>query len=294
MRKIAPGIFVETEYTPYNLGIITLSEGAALAVDAPPDPERAQAWRALVESQVGPLRYLVLTDATAEKLVAAALWRDVPLVITERTQAILAALVEEGWRKLVQEVKLRHSGRTTWETLKPPTPALIFEREMQFHRSDGSLLLTTGPGIIPGDLTLFDEASGGLFAGDIVAVTEPSPALATADYAPWLAYLNELAQRREVRWIVPGRGDAPVFRAELAQQQELMSILQQTARKLTSNKTQLGARARDLGQIFFNRAGNRAVKHLRRALEHLLAELTPPPALPPAQSEPPVQEERDA
>ena len=101
MRKIAPGIFVETEYTPYNLGIITLSEGAALAVDAPPDPERAQAWRALVESQIGPLRYLVLTDATAEKLVAAALWRDVPLVITERTQAILAALVEEGRRTAV-------------------------------------------------------------------------------------------------------------------------------------------------------------------------------------------------
>ncbi len=275
MQEIAPGIFVETQYAPYNLGVIALSDGTVIAVDAPPDSKRSQEWRKLVESRNGPLRYLVLSDASEEKLVSAALWRDVPLIITAEAHAALEGLIEEGWRELVQRVKLRYLD-SAQESLKPPVPMLIFNHKVQFHYREGPLLLSKGPGLILGDLTIFEEPSGVLFAGDAVAITEPSPALATADYRDWAAYLDELSGRAEVRRIIPGRGAAPIFRAELEQQRELMRILQQTARKLVQDDSQLGARARDLGQIFFNRAGNQATKCLKQALEHLLAELTLP------------------
>ncbi len=275
MKEITAGIFVETRHAPYNLGVIMLADGMVLAVDAPPDPKHSQEWRQEIESQVGSLRYLVLSDASAEKLVAAALWRDVPLIISAEAHAALGGLIEDGWRELVQKIKLRYLD-SALDSLKPPVPILIFSHDLQFHHRSSSLLLSVVPTFIPGALTVFDTQTGIFFAGDLVAITRPSPALATADYRAWAAYLDELSGRAEVRRIIPGRGAAPIFRAELEQQRELMRILQQTARKLIQDDSQLGARARDLGQIFFNRAGNQATKCLKQALEHLLAELTLP------------------
>ena len=44
MQEIAPGIFVESAYPPYNLGLIVTERGP-IVIDMPPRPSYAWAWQ---------------------------------------------------------------------------------------------------------------------------------------------------------------------------------------------------------------------------------------------------------
>ena len=96
MQEIAPGIYVESNYPPYNLALISTDKGP-IVVDIPPRPSHAWAWRHQVEEMAGKPRYAVITDASPERQIAAALW-DRPIIASEDTLRIIAAYDERGWR----------------------------------------------------------------------------------------------------------------------------------------------------------------------------------------------------
>ena len=78
MQEIAPGIFVESAYPPYNLGLIVTDHGS-IVIDIPPSPSHAWAWQQQVEEVAGKPRYAILTDASLERQIASSLW-NVPLI----------------------------------------------------------------------------------------------------------------------------------------------------------------------------------------------------------------------
>jgi len=146
---------------------------------------------------------------------------------------------------------------------------------MMHHRTP-PLTLETVEGAEPGSLWLTVPGHHLLFAGDTVAVDEPPPLERTADSKAWLNSLGHLAKRSKIYQIVPGRGKAPILRGDVEQQREFLRVMRRTARTLAhkrQNNVNYTQPAQDLGQIFFNQSGQKAVKRIRHGLERLVLEI---------------------
>ena len=274
MEEVAPGIFIESGYPPYNLGLIDLDDGA-LVVDIPPRSSHAQAWLEQVQAAVGTVRYVVLTDAQIERLVAAALW-NIPVIASEAALRTVAKFEERDWRDLLQATEERYpEDADLLDDVKPNPPKFAFSRRFKFHRTTPPFVFEGVAGAAPGSITLFVPEHKLLFAGDTVSISEPPPMHLAPDFDAWLASLEALAERTDVRHIVPGRGDAPVLRGELATQLEFMRVVQETAQALAegSGSEGMSKAARELGQAFFNQMGKQAVKRLQSGLEYLIQDL---------------------
>jgi glyoxylase-like metal-dependent hydrolase (beta-lactamase superfamily II) len=285
MEEVAPGIFIESGYPPYNLGLIDLDDGA-LVVDIPPRSSHAQAWLEQVQAAVGTVRYVVLTDAQIERLVAAALW-NIPVIASEAALRTVAKFEERDWRDLLQATEERYpEDADLLDDVKPNPPKFAFSRRFKFHRTTPPFVFEGVAGAAPGSITLFVPEHKLLFAGDTVSISEPPPMHLAPDFDAWLASLEALAERTDVRHIVPGRGDAPVLRGELATQLEFMRVVQETAQALAEGSGSEGVSkaARELGQAFFNQMGKQAVKRLQSGLEYLIQDLRGD-LMPPADKE---------
>ena len=285
MEEVAPGIFIESGYPPYNLGLIDLDDGA-LVVDIPPRSSHAQAWLEQVQAAVGTVRYVVLTDAQIERLVAAALW-NIPVIASEAALRTVAKFEERDWRDLLQATEERYpEDADLLDDVKPNPPKFAFSRRFKFHRTTPPFVFEGVAGAAPGSTTLFVPEHKLLFAGDTVSISEPPPMHLAPDFDAWLASLEALAERTDVRHIVPGRGDAPVLRGELATQLEFMRVVQETAQALAegSGSEGMSKAARELGQAFFNQMGKQAVKRLQSGLEYLIQDLRGD-LMPPADKE---------
>jgi len=285
MEEVAPGIFIESGYPPYNLGLIDLDDGA-LVVDIPPRSSHAQAWLEQVQAAVGTVRYVVLTDAQIERLVAAALW-NIPVIASEAALRTVAKFEERDWRDLLQATEERYpEDADLLDDVKPNPPKFAFSRRFKFHRTTPPFVFEGVAGAAPGSITLFVPEHKLLFAGDTVSISEPPPMHLAPDFDAWLASLEALAERTDVRHIVPGRGDAPVLRGELATQLEFMRVVQETAQALAEGSGSEGVSkaARELGQAFFNQMGKQAVKRLQSGLEYLIQDLRGD-LMPPADEE---------
>jgi len=285
MEEIAPGIFIESDYLPYNLGLIDLDDGA-LVVDIPPRPSHAQAWLEQVQASVGTVRYVVLTDAQIERMVAAALW-NIPVIASEAALRTVANFEDRDWRDLLQATEERYpEDADLLDDVKPNPPKFAFSRRFRFHRPTPPFIFEAVAGAAPGSITLFVPEHKLLFAGDTISISEPPPMHLTPDFDAWLASLETLAERTDVRHIVPGRGEAPVLRGELATQLEFMRVVQETAQALAEGSGSEGVSkaARELGQAFFNQMGKQAVKRLQSGLEYLIQDLRGD-LMPPADEE---------
>ncbi len=274
MEEIAPGIFVASDYPPYNLGLIDLEDGA-IVVDIPPRPSHAQAWLEQVQASVDAVRYVVLTDAQIERMVAAALW-NIPVIASEAALRTVARLEDRDWRDLLQATENRYpEDAGLLGDVKPNPPKFAFSRRFEFHRPTPPFVFEAVAGAAPGSITLFVPEHKLLFAGDTVSISEPPLLHLTPDFDAWLADLEKLAERTDVRHIVPGRGEAPVLRGELTTQLEFMRVVQETAQALSegSGSEGVGKAARELGQVFFNQMGKQAVKRLQSGLEYLIQDL---------------------
>ena len=124
-----------------------------------------------------------------------------------------------------------------------------------------------------------DDADDGqvLFTGDCVAFNTPPVLEHTPDIHLWLKLLGELAQRRQVQRIVPGRGTDVILRGELETQREFLRVVQRTTVQLAAQSVPgegLGQAATDLQQIFFPTISKNspALQRLRRGLAHLVRE----------------------
>lgn len=273
MQEIAPGIFVESRYPPYNVGLI-LTDHGAIVVDVPPRPSHAWAWHEQVEQVAGKPRYAILTDATLERQIAAALWPG-PLIAATATLRALAAYDEREWREMLQAYGTQYPEEADEFTrLRPGLPTLACDVRMLLHYCTPPIEMETVAGAAPGSLWVTLANRGVLFGGDTICTEEPPPLDVTPDSKGWLNTLSALAHRATVSKIVPGRGKAPIQHGDVETQREFLRVMQHTARTLAnSNHIRLAQCAQDLGQTFFNAKGQKAVRRIRLGLEHFVAEL---------------------
>ncbi|HNT74655.1 MAG TPA: hypothetical protein PKH77_06525 [Anaerolineae bacterium] len=273
MQEIAPGILVETAYPPYNVALIA-ADHMAVAIDWPLRPSHAQQWLRAAQSAVGPLRYVILTDAGPERQVAAAQC-GLSLIASTATRDVMMAHDEHSWRELLQEVAAQCPEEALdIHKLTPPHIMLTFDRVLRLYRRAAVLHLEAAPGAAPGALWAALPEHKLLFAGDSVALSEPPPLGGVPDFLAWLEALTQLENRPQVYQVVPGRGTASILKGEVERQCEFLRTLRHTARRLAHSKggQSYMQPAQDLGQMFFNQGGHRAVQRIRRGLERLVAE----------------------
>lgn len=280
MQEIVPGIFVESAYPPYNLGLIVTDHGS-IVIDIPPRPSHAWAWQQQVEEIAGKPRYAVLTDASLERQIAASLW-NTPIIAGEVMLRALTAYDERGWREMLQVYVAQHPEEADDVIrLRPHLPTLACDKHFMLHYRTPPLEFESVAGGAPGSLWVIIPEYSLFFAGDTIIVDEPVLLERTPDSKAWLNTLSNLARRTTVRHIVPGRGKAPIQHNDIETQREFIRVMRRTARTLAGhNNFRLIQCAQDLGQTFFNAQGQKAVKRIRSGLEYLVAEIHQAKATP--------------
>ncbi len=280
MQEVAAGVFVESSYAPYNLGLIKI-EGGALAVDIPPRPSDAAQWLSHAEEAVGPVRYAVLTNATLDRLIAAAFWH-VPVIAAERAARILMEKDDKAWNELLREKSGRYPDEmSAFSALKLPRVALAFNQRMLIYRQDAPLTFESVSGLLPGSLWVFVPDESILFAGESVSVDEFPLITKDIDLNAWFNLLTTLENRHNVRRIVAGRGRALVRPGELEGQREFLHVLMHTVRKLIRDDvstTRVSEVAWDLVQAFFPNTPRQSVRMqcAKQALTDLIAKAQAP------------------
>ncbi len=280
MQEIAPGIFVESAYPPYNVSLIVTEHGP-IVIDIPPRPSHAWAWQQQVEELAGKPRYAVLTDASLERQIAASLW-DTPLIAAEAMLRALTVYDERGWRDMLQAYVAQHTEEADeLLRIRPHPPTLAFDKHFLLHYRTPPLEFESVAGGAPGSLWLTVPEHDLLFAGDTIIVDEPALLERTPDSKAWLNTLGALARRSTIRHIMPGRGKAPIQHNAIEAQREFMRVMRRTARTLAGNNNfRLVQCAQDLGQTFYNAQGQKAVRRIRAGLEHLVAEIHQAKSMP--------------
>jgi glyoxylase-like metal-dependent hydrolase (beta-lactamase superfamily II) len=306
MQEIAPGIFVESSYPPYNLGLIKLNEGV-LAIDIPPSPSDAAQWLRQAQDTVGPIRYAAVTNASTERLIAAALW-EIPLIAAEATARAILSKDDKMWSEFLHEaVEILYPGDAYPEdanalvNLKPNRVKLAFNEHLLLHHRSPSLIFEIIDGPAPGGMGILVPDHALFFAGDAVAIGEAPPITLRYDESEalppeknlewtqrkrddiqsWRKALRELEDRRDIRRIVPGRGGPVVRPGELEKQLEFMDVLLKTAERLAhseANAGEISNEAWDLTQAFFPNTPrqSRRLQGVKRALDNLILSIRPP------------------
>jgi len=276
LKEITPGIFVESAFPPYNLVLIE-TDNAVVVVDIPPHPADAMNWLEQVRAHAGHVDFLVLTDASPERQMAAMLW-DVPIIASEVTYQAMALYDDERSRRdLLQRFMVRYPEASQFTAqFKPRKPTIAFNTRFLLHNRTPPIQFEVVDGAAPGSLWLILPDLGLLIAGDTVIVDDVPPFENIADSKAWLDTLASLSRRHAITKIVTGRGSAPVQRGEIELQREFLRVMRRTARRVDHGSNRSGSVneiAQDLGQVFFNSRGQRAVKRIKLGIEKLVAEL---------------------
>ena len=117
---------------------------------------------------------------------------------------------------------------------------------------------------------------GILIAGDTVVADTPPLMDDTPDSKAWLNTMTLLSHQHEVTAIVPGRGLPFIPVGEIEPQREFMRVMRRAARTLARKGgpiLSLAQTSQELGQTFYNRHGQKAVKQIKAGLENLIAEV---------------------
>lgn len=207
MKKIAPNIYVSTQYPGVNVGFVVLPEGA-VAVDAPTLPQDALAWRKqIVKIAKGPILYVVLTDAHPDRMLSVGLL-EAPIVAA-RAAYERASACTEGFRRGVVEGWARRYPAAADDLARVPLalPEIMFTESLVLHKGGEDVTIRRADGCSPGSSWIHFQERDVLFAGDTVVVDMHPFMEAAVDTKAWLNTLKSLRRTRYSKTtIIPGRG----------------------------------------------------------------------------------------
>jgi len=187
MRRIAPGVYLETKYPSVQLGIIVTDEGLLL-IGSPPRVEDGRNWLATLEDYGEP-RYLALLDSHPDRVLGARIF-DLPLVAHDWTRQLMSNWSDTfkgGARPIGAEAD--HLKRITG--VHDAVPDFTFSECIILHLGDCEVHLWHRPGPTPGSIWVVLPAAKVAFIGDAVTVAEP-PFLGEADIEAWMNTLDDL------------------------------------------------------------------------------------------------------
>jgi len=244
VREIAPGVFVHQGryeiFTPRNsgdtsnAGFIIGRDGVAV-IDTGGSPRVGAALLAAIRERTTlPVRYVINTHMHPDHIFGnAAFAGENPQFVGHAKLPRALAAREDRYLTINRELLGEAFDGTR---ILPPTE-LVKDR-LELDLGDRKLLVEAHPTAhTDNDVTVFDEKTGTLFLGDLLFARHV-PAL-DGSIRGWLALLDDLATRTNIKLAVPGHGpeQMPWPAAIAAEKRYLAKIAQEVRAKIKEGRT---------------------------------------------------------
>lgn len=246
--EVAPGVFVHTGLTAQmtaanagataNIGFV-VGEAAVAVIDTGGSVAEGRQLLAAVRARTDkPIRYVINTHGHPDHVFGNAAFvaegtvfvghRNLPRMLSARGQFYLDAFRRTMGRELMDEVRII-------------APTLLVEDTLTLDLGARTLTLRAWPAAhTDNDLSVFDENTGTLFAGDLVFVTH-TPVLDGSLHG-WLRAIEELG-RFPARRVIPGHGAVSEWPGALDGQRRYLQTLSGDIRAMIARGKPISAAA---------------------------------------------------
>jgi glyoxylase-like metal-dependent hydrolase (beta-lactamase superfamily II) len=184
-----------------------------------------------------PVRLAILTHGVQDFVFGAAAFaeRGIPLLAHRATLDLMRGRCEQCREQLVQLL-----GEDAMHGTRLVLPERTLDESTTIDVAGRSIeLLHFGWGASPGDLAVYDAASGVLFAGGLVT-WQRIPEMRDGRLQGWLAWLDQL-ERMQVRTVVPGHGPPATAEAIAAIRAYLLALDRKAHALFAAGRTLLEA-----------------------------------------------------
>jgi quinoprotein relay system zinc metallohydrolase 2 len=246
VSEVAPGVFVHTGLTApmteanagatANIGFV-IGDAAVAVIDTGGSVREGRQLLAAVHARTDkPIRYIINTHGHPDHVFGNAAFagggpvfaghRNLPRMLAARGQFYLDAFGRTMGRDLIDEVRII-------------SPTLLVENTLTLDLGARTLTLQAWSAAhTDNDLSVFDEKTGTLFAGDLVFVTH-TPVL-DGSLRGWLRAIEELG-RLPARRVIPGHGAVSDWPAALADQRRYLQTLSTDIRAMIAKGAPISA-----------------------------------------------------